>query len=127
MKNTNKKSKNNYSDDDIQDVLNNKEKIYNALHKNAKLVKFLKDVRVYIKLLYDIITAKVLNVPGGVIAAIIGALLFLISPLDIIPDWSPALGYMDDVFVLSLCHKLTKSFIDRYKCVMEILKRKGAA
>lgn len=37
---------------------------------------------------------------------LIGAALFyFINPFDIIPDYTPGIGYLDDLFVLTLCLK----------------------
>ena len=29
-----------------------------------------------------------------------GALAYLLSPIDLIPDWIPILGYLDDLFIV---------------------------
>lgn len=34
----------------------------------------------------------------GILAA-----LYVVSPLDLIPDWIPVVGWLDDVGVLALC------------------------
>lgn len=34
------------------------------------------------------------------IAVVLGALLYFISPLDLIPDWIPVVGYLDDLAIL---------------------------
>jgi uncharacterized membrane protein YkvA (DUF1232 family) len=36
---------------------------------------------------------------------IASALLYFINPFDVIPDFSPGLGYLDDLFVLIFCLK----------------------
>lgn len=113
-KKTKTKSSKQFSQKDIHTVIDNKEKIFGIL-KNEKLLKFLKDVKLYLRLLYDILTSRIINVPNGIIAAIVGALLFLLSPFDFIPDWIPGIGYMDDALILSICQHFTKSFVKKYK------------
>lgn len=113
-KKTKTKSAKQFSQKDIHTVIDNKEKIFGIL-KNEKLLKFLKDVKLYLRLLYDILTSRIINVPNGIIAAIVGALLFLLSPFDFIPDWIPGIGYMDDALILSMCQHFTKSFVKKYK------------
>jgi uncharacterized membrane protein YkvA (DUF1232 family) len=40
------------------------------------------------------------RVPWTVKAALVGLAAYLASPIDIIPDWVPAAGYLDDVLVI---------------------------
>ena len=121
-KNTKTKAFKTFTLRDIHNILNNKDTILKVL-KNEKLLKFLNDVVVYLKLLYDIITARIGNVPVGIIITIVGVLLYLLSSIDLIPDYIPGIGLMDDVLLLSFCHHFTKSFIDRYKKIAKNIKK----
>lgn len=49
-------------------------------------------------LLYYVLKSS--NVPLKVKAEIVGALGYLILPLDLIPDWLPVVGYTDDLGAL---------------------------
>lgn len=40
------------------------------------------------------------RVPWAAKAALVGLGLYLASPIDIIPDWIPVAGYLDDVIVV---------------------------
>ena len=40
------------------------------------------------------------RVPWQVKASLIGLAAYLASPIDIIPDWIPGAGYLDDVLIL---------------------------
>ena len=54
------------------------------------------------------------GVPVGTIVAILGALLYFLSPVDLVPDFLPGIGYLDDAVVISVCLTLVKGDIDRY-------------
>lgn len=43
--------------------------------------------------------------PAARVVALLG-LIYLVSPLDLIPDWIPVLGWLDDGIVLLLLLKL---------------------
>ena len=45
----------------------------------------------------------------------ISALIYFVSPVDIISDFLPVVGYLDDAAVVAACIKLVKSDIDDYK------------
>ncbi|HEX3016061.1 MAG TPA: YkvA family protein [Desulfobacteria bacterium] len=51
----------------------------------------------------------------GTVVAIFGALLYFISPVDLIPDFIPGLGYIDDVFVIGLVIKQVRDDLQTYK------------
>jgi uncharacterized membrane protein YkvA (DUF1232 family) len=42
------------------------------------------------------------EVPTTSIIAIVAGLMYLLSPIDLIPDFIPVLGYLDDIFVLGV-------------------------
>ena len=42
------------------------------------------------------------EVPTTSIIAIIAGLMYLLSPIDLIPDFIPVLGYLDDIFVIGV-------------------------
>ncbi len=41
-------------------------------------------------------------------AAIVAALLYVLSPVDLIPDAIPIIGMVDDALVVAACLKLVK-------------------
>lgn len=51
---------------------------------------------------------------GSLIAIIIG-LLYLVAPIDSIPDFIPIAGFIDDAAVLGLIIKQVRSELDKYK------------
>ncbi|NLD87373.1 MAG: DUF1232 domain-containing protein [Clostridiales bacterium] len=48
------------------------------------------------------------------IIAITSALLYFVSPLDVVPDSIPVLGYIDDAAVIAVCWKLVESDVKEY-------------
>jgi uncharacterized membrane protein YkvA (DUF1232 family) len=45
---------------------------------------------------------------------VIAGLLYFISPIDLLPDYIPVLGYIDDAFVISLVMNAVATEIERY-------------
>jgi uncharacterized membrane protein YkvA (DUF1232 family) len=45
---------------------------------------------------------------------IIAALIYFVSPFDVIPDWVPVLGHIDDAFVVSLALKSVRADLDTF-------------
>ena len=75
----------------------------------------LADVPIMCSLVYNYVNKKYTEVPIGSIMAIISALTYFISPVDMIPDAVPGLGYVDDASVISLCLLLVHSDLAEYQ------------
>lgn len=54
-------------------------------------------------------------IPKGSIVAIFAGLLYFISPLDLIPDLLPGLGFVDDAYILRMVFKQVAKDLERYK------------
>jgi uncharacterized membrane protein YkvA (DUF1232 family) len=47
-------------------------------------------------------------IPESTLVVIVAAIIFVVNPLDVIPDALPALGYLDDATVISLAVKRSR-------------------
>ncbi len=55
------------------------------------------------------------EVSWGTIASIIVALLYIFSPIDLIPDFIPVIGLTDDAMVVAFCLNLIHKDLEKYK------------
>lgn len=51
----------------------------------------------------------------GEIAMIVGAVVYVIMPVDAIPDWLPVIGFLDDAMVVSFILSKFGDLLARYK------------
>jgi len=93
------------NDEAIRDKIN---KAYPAL-KSA-----LKNVRVLYALFKDTVNGKY-KLPPASVAMIGGGLLYFILPADLIPDFIPAIGYLDDLAVLTTIMNSLNTEIRKYR------------
>ncbi len=54
------------------------------------------------------------EIPVGSIIAVVSALIYLVSPIDLIPDVFPVVGHLDDAAVIMACLKLIQKDLDAY-------------
>ena len=54
------------------------------------------------------------EVPENALVVIVAAIVYLVNQLDVIPDALPALGYLDDVTVISLAIKRSRGVLDDF-------------
>lgn len=46
---------------------------------------------------------------------VVAAILYLLSPADLIPDWIPGAGFLDDITVANFALHLVRGEIDRFR------------
>jgi uncharacterized membrane protein YkvA (DUF1232 family) len=128
------KKKKEYSEGKIRKELGKKEKKAEKLLENTqgfekilvkidlkitKTIKLLHEVIDDLKLLFelvkDVVQQKYTGIPFGSVIMVSGALLYFLAPLDIAPDFLPAIGFTDDVTVILLVIKQIKTDLDAYK------------
>ncbi len=66
-------------------------------------------------LLFKMITDKDFKMKSKTKMVIAGALAYLVFPIDIIPDFIPIIGFLDDIFVLNFVKNAIADEIERYK------------
>ncbi len=54
------------------------------------------------------------NIPESTFVVIIAAIVYVVTPLDVIPDALPALGYLDDATVVALAVKRGRQALDDF-------------
>jgi hypothetical protein len=65
--------------------------------------------------LFNMITDSDFSMSKGSWATIAGALAYVVFPVDIIPDFIPYIGWLDDVFVLGWAMKAVAGEIALYR------------
>lgn len=70
-----------------------------------------------VKLLWAMLKAATAgkNIPKATVATIVGALLYFVIPTDIIPDFIPLAGYLDDATVVGVAISAIGYDIDKFK------------
>lgn len=89
-----------------------------ALEKKFKHFKFVRQSLEVIPSLIEMLKSyknkEYTKVPMRSMIAIVSALIYFLSPIDIVPDFIPFLGAVDDIFVLTYVLKFVKKDISNY-------------
>jgi uncharacterized membrane protein YkvA (DUF1232 family) len=87
---------------------NNKEKFTGPL---ADLWENLKTV---FRLLQAYFNKQYTTIPWGSIVLLVGAVIYFVSPFDLMPDWIPIAGFIDDAAVLVFVLKQINVDLQRF-------------
>jgi uncharacterized membrane protein YkvA (DUF1232 family) len=105
---------------DIQRLLEKQQAVEEKVKNSGKLVRFTTDIKLMFSLVRDYYNGRYRSIPWKSIAAIVGALIYVLNPLDLIPDLILSIGFIDDVGVVALCLKLVESDLHRYAAWKEL-------
>lgn len=122
-----------FTDQELQDEINRNSKEAEELLKDPdKMERFLQrlekkltkvpvigeklsDVPIMISLIKSYIKKEYTDVPIGTIIGILAALIYFVSPIDLLPDSIPIIGYIDDLAVISFTLKMIHDDMDEYR------------
>lgn len=89
--------------------------IETALKRIPAVGNLLSDIPLLISLVKSYVNGEYKEIPYNSIIAVIATLLYVISPIDIIPDVIPGVGFMDDAAAVAFCIKMIHEDLEKYK------------
>ena len=102
----------NVTQKDFDEVLDREEEF---VRKGSKLGEMWDNAKLLFQMLKDYKAGRYTEVPCTIIAAIVFAMIYFFSPIDVIPDMIPVVGYVDDAAVFSFVLKSFAVQISKYK------------
>ena len=100
---------------DIDKVAERSEDIKKKFSARGPLKRFIEDGKVLNALIRDWRTGKYRQALYGTIAAVAFALLYVFNPFDIVPDFLPFLGAVDDATVIGALLMLVERDLKKYR------------
>lgn len=93
-----------------------------AYSRKKELTNIWKQLKLLLELANDYIRGNYTSIPYKSILILFAGIVYFVSPLDAIPDVILGLGFLDDIFVLSLIIKQLDVDINRYQAWKENIK-----
>lgn len=103
------------SDADLEYIINEEDKLKAKLQDNSHLERFTKDLMLLFGLVKDYYQGNYKDIPYKAISATVVGLLYVLNPIDVIPDFIPFIGYIDDALVITFCLKLVEKDLQKYQ------------
>lgn len=95
------------------------ERLIQRLENKLKLIphigKYISDIACMVSLVKSYIKKEYTDIPIGTIISIVSTLIYIVSPIDLIPDPIPGVGYIDDIMLFGWVLKSIRSDVEEYK------------
>ena len=89
--------------EDIEKVTRKADEIEKKVRESGPLRRYIDDVKLLLSMVNDYWSGDYKEIPYWAIGATVFALLYVLSPIDLIPDFIPVVGLVDDAAVVALC------------------------
>ncbi|MGM8885649.1 YkvA family protein [Psychrobacter sp. 1U2] len=99
----------------IKLIVSKEDKIKDQVESDRGLERYAKDLLLLMSLVKDYYQGNYRNIPYRTISAAVIGLLYVLNPIDLIPDFIPFIGHIDDALVLKFCLKRMEKDLLKYK------------
>jgi uncharacterized membrane protein YkvA (DUF1232 family) len=99
---------------DVDDAIEKEESISSKIAHSGFLKKYVKLAQIMFMMIKDFRKGVYNKIPWFTIAAITTALLYVFMPIDLIPDFIPGLGFIDDLTVLTFVTGWIETDLHKY-------------
>ena len=103
------------SRDDMEDLLGKEKTAERLSQKAGFLSQYWEDIKTSFSLIKDWFNGAYDEIPARMIASMAAALIYFVSPIDLIPDWIPMAGLIDDAAILAFVFKLSEADLNIYR------------
>ena len=104
----------NVTRDDLKKVVESSDELLAKVKSSSLLSRQLAKIKFLLMMLKDYWNGEYREVPWGIIVSIVVVLIYILSPIDLIPDFIPGAGYIDDVGLLGFVWKFISYDVEKY-------------
>ncbi|WP_417885944.1 YkvA family protein [Zunongwangia sp.] len=101
-------------DSDVKIAADSQEEVTEKITNSGMLKKYTEIGKLMYAMLRDYQKGIYNDVPWFTIAAIAFSFLYILNPLDIVPDFIPGLGYIDDFAIITFAIRFIETDIHKY-------------
>ena len=109
-----KKGVSKVKDGDVEITANNQKEIEDKIANAGALRKYSELGKLMFGMLKDYRSGVYSNIPWFTIASVVFALLYVLNPLDLVPDFIPGFGYIDDFAILTITLRFIETDLHKY-------------
>lgn len=95
-------------------VFEAKDKLMQMDARRYNLRNFIMHISVLSRMIKDYSAGIYPHLPNKTMLSVVGTLLYFVNPFDIIPDFIPFIGYLDDITLLAWVYRSIEGDVDKY-------------
>jgi uncharacterized membrane protein YkvA (DUF1232 family) len=99
---------------EVEEKINKVERKLGTAVRIGPVEKFVGKLKLLYNCVNDYFNGRYKEMPWFTIAGLIFALLYFLSPIDLIPDFIPGFGYIDDATVLLIVWEAVEEDLKKY-------------
>ena len=103
------------TEQDVEKVIQKSEEIKKKFRSGGPLGRFVDDGRLLVALVKDYWGRRYRRVPYAIVGSAVVALLYVLNPLDLMPDVLPLIGQVDDAVIIAACLALIEQDLHKYR------------
>ena len=103
------------NDEDLKNAAESAEKLKEKIKNSKNLSGLFDDLMLLSSLVRDYWKGRYRKIPYKAIAAIAFTILYVLNVVDLVPDFIPGLGLLDDATIVGLCLKMVSTDIEQYR------------
>ncbi len=100
---------------DFLKVIDKSREIGRKFAGRGPLARFIEDARLLLAIVKDYWTGRYRRIPYGVIAAVVFVLLYVFNPFDLMPDFLPLIGEIDDAAIVGASLMALERDLSQYR------------
>jgi uncharacterized membrane protein YkvA (DUF1232 family) len=101
--------------EDIEKVVQRSEEIKKRFKPGGPLGRFVEDGRLLVSMVKDYTSRRYRQVPYATLGSVVVALLYVLNPLDLVPDVLPLIGQVDDAVIIAACLTFIEQDLYKYR------------
>ena len=95
-------------------ISSSKEKLHNINFEDSKISRMAVSLRVMARMIKAFANGQYSDLPWKSLLSIVGGLVYFLMPIDLIPDFIPLTGFLDDFTVIMLISGAFKQDIEEF-------------
>lgn len=103
------------TEEDIESILEKEKELKQTFSSAGPLKRFIDDLLDLFAMVKAYWNKDYRVAPFWVIGSIVVALTYVVAPIDLIPDFIPFIGYLDDAAVVALCIMMIEEDLNRFR------------
>ncbi len=104
-------------DSDIEKVIKKSGEIIDKTSKE-EFKEYKERITLYLELIKAYKEGRYKDIQTEQVKLITAALLYIVSPFDLIPDFIPGVGLSDDIMIIKTCIELTAKDLEKFKSTL---------